>query len=103
MPNRCEMKTAINEDRYTRSEYGTAPRNVLRGPGRTHLDLSLAKTTPLYHESVTLEFRVVAFNLLNHTEFQNLDNNAQDIGSTFGQVISAYSACILQLGAHIRF
>jgi Carboxypeptidase regulatory-like domain/TonB dependent receptor len=83
--------------------YGSAPRNVLRGPGRTNLDLSLAKTTPLYHERLTLEFRVDAFNLLNHTEFQNLDNNAQDIGSTFGQVISAYSARILQLGAHIRF
>jgi hypothetical protein len=83
--------------------YGTAPRNVLRGPGRTNLDLSLAKTTPLYRERFTIEFRVDAFNLLNHTEFQNLDNNAQDIGSTFGQVISAYSARILQLGAHIRF
>jgi hypothetical protein len=83
--------------------YGTAPRNVLRGPGRTNLDLSLAKATPLYRERVSLELRVDAFNLLNHTEFQNLDTNAQDIGSTFGQVISAYSARILQLGAHIRF
>jgi hypothetical protein len=85
------------------SGYGTAPRNVLRGPARTNLDLSLAKTTPLYRERVTFEFRIDAFNLLNHTEFQNLDNNVQDIGSTFGQVISAYPARILQLGAHIRF
>lgn len=85
------------------SGYGTAPRNVLRGPGRTNLDLSMAKTTPLYHERVTLELRVDAFNLLNHTEFNNLDNNAQDIGSTFGQVIGAYDPRILQLGAHIRF
>jgi hypothetical protein len=71
-------------------------------PGRTNLDLSLAKTTPLYRERITLEFRVDAFDLLNHTEFQNLDNNAQDTGSTSGQVISPYSARILQLGAHIR-
>jgi hypothetical protein len=83
--------------------YGTAPRNVLRGPGRTNLDLSLAKVTPLYRERVTLELRVDAFNLFNHTQFQNLDNNAQDIGSTFGQVTSAYDPRILQVAAHIRF
>jgi hypothetical protein len=83
--------------------YGTAPRNVLRGPGRTNLDLSLAKVTPLYRERITLELRVDAFNLFNHTEFQNLDNNAQDIGSTFGQVTSAYDPRILQVAAHIRF
>lgn len=83
--------------------YGTAPRNIIRGPGRTNLDLSLAKVTPLYHERVTLELRVDAFNLLNHTEFQNIDNNAQDIGSTFGQVVSAYDPRILQIAAHIRF
>jgi hypothetical protein len=83
--------------------YGTAPRNVLRGPGRTNLDLSLAKVTPLYRERVNLELRVDAFNLFNHTQFQNLDNNAQDIGSTFGQVVSAYDPRILQVAAHIRF
>jgi len=83
--------------------YGTAPRNVLRGPGRTNLDLSLAKVTPLYRERITLELRVDAFNLFNHTEFQNLDNNAQDIGSTFGQVTSAYDPRILQVAAHLRF
>jgi len=83
--------------------YGTAPRNVLRGPGRTNLDLSLAKVTPLYRERITLELRVDAFNLFNHTEFQNLDNNAQDLGSTFGQVVSAYDPRILQVAAHIRF
>ncbi|HEY2546607.1 MAG TPA: carboxypeptidase regulatory-like domain-containing protein [Candidatus Acidoferrum sp.] len=83
--------------------YGTAPRNLLRGPGRTNLDMSLAKTTPLYRERVTLELRVDAFNLFNHTEFQNIDNNAQDIGSTFGQVVSAYDPRILQIAAHLRF
>lgn len=83
--------------------YGTAPRNVVRGPGRTNLDLSLAKVTPLSRERITLELRVDAFNLFNHTEFQNIDNNAQDFGATFGQVISAYDPRILQVAAHIRF
>ncbi len=83
--------------------YGTAPRNIVRGPGRTNLDLSLAKVTPLYRERITLELRVDAFNLFNHTQFQNIDNNAQDFGATFGQVISAYDPRILQVAAHIRF
>jgi hypothetical protein len=85
------------------SGYGTDPRNLLRGPGRTNLDFSVAKITPLYGERVTLELRVDAFNILNHTEFQNIDNNAQDFGSTFGQVISAYDPRILQIAAHLRF
>ncbi len=85
------------------SGYGTSPRNVLRSPGRTNLDLSVTKTTPLFRERITLELRVDAFNVLNHTEFNNLDNNAQDIGSTFGQVTGAYDPRILQLGTHLRF
>jgi hypothetical protein len=72
--------------------YGTAPRNVLRGPGRTNLDLSLAKTTPLYRERITLELRVDAFNVLNHTEFNNLDNNAQDIGCAPAILVERTSA-----------
>jgi hypothetical protein len=83
--------------------YGTAPRNLIRGPGRTNFDLSLAKLTPLSRERVTLELRVDAFNLLNHTEFQNIDSSAADLGGTFGEVTSAYPGRILQLGAHIRF
>jgi hypothetical protein len=88
--------------------YGTAPRNLLRGPGRTNLDLSLAKVTPLYRERITLELRVDAFNIFNHTQFQNLDVNAQDVGTaitpgTFGQALSAYDPRILQVAAHLRF
>jgi hypothetical protein len=88
--------------------YGTAPRNLLRGPGRTNLDLSLAKVTPLYRERITLELRVDAFNIFNHTQFQNFDVNAQDVGTaiapgTFGQAISAYDPRILQVAAHLRF
>ena len=33
----------------------------------------------------------------------NPKNDAQDIGTTFGQVVSAYDPRILQIAAHIRF
>lgn len=83
--------------------YGTAPRNVIRVPGRANFDLSLSKTTPIYKDRAKLELRVDAFNLLNHAQFSNFDTNAADIGSTFGQATQAYAPRILQLAAHIRF
>jgi hypothetical protein len=82
--------------------YGTAPRNVIRVPGRTNFDLTLAKVTPIYKDRATLEIRVDAFNLFNHTQFSNFDTNVAD-GATFGQVTQAYAPRILQLAAHIRF
>src|SRR5208283_4025427 len=66
------------------SGYGL-PRDFFRGPGRTNLDLALAKTTAIT-ERVNVEFRVEAFNALNHTEFANPDTNIYD--GTFGQITS---------------
>jgi len=66
------------------SGYGLS-RNFFRGPGRTNLDLALAKTTTI-KENLKLEFRVEAFNLLNHAEFANPDTNL--FSSTFGQITS---------------
>ncbi|HYL64639.1 MAG TPA: TonB-dependent receptor [Candidatus Methylomirabilis sp.] len=83
--------------------FGTSARNQFRLPGRTNLDLSLSKVTPLWKERVSLEIRVDAFNIFNHTQFQNVDNNILDFGTTFGQMTTTYDPRILQLGAHIRF
>jgi hypothetical protein len=84
------------------SGYGTAARNLLRGPGRTNLDLSLAKVTPLRGEHLSLKLSLDAFNVFNHTEFRSIGNNAADPG-TLGQVLSTYDPRILQLAAHITF
>jgi outer membrane receptor protein involved in Fe transport len=83
--------------------FGTSARNQFRLPGRTNLDLSLAKVTSLWKERVSLEIRADAFNIFNHTQFQNIDNNILDAGSTFGQMTTVYDPRILQLGAHLRF
>jgi len=85
----------------TATGYGTAPRNLLRGPGRTNLDMSLVKVTPLYGERLQLKLSVDAFNIFNHTEFQTLSDNFSN--SNLGQVLATYPARILQLGAHINF
>ncbi len=67
------------------SGYGNTGRDFFRGPGRTNLDLALAKTTA-FTERINLEFRVEAFNVFNHTEFANPDTNLDD--ATFGQITS---------------
>jgi hypothetical protein len=86
--------------------YGTSPRDLLRGPGRTNMDLSLAKDTPLYGDRLRFKVTLDAFNIFNHTEFRALGNNSSNIGqsnSKLGEVLSTYDPRILQLGAHITF
>jgi Carboxypeptidase regulatory-like domain len=61
------------------------PRNTLRGPSRTNLDIALAKTAAIT-ERLKLEFRVEYFNALNHPEFAEPSTNIDS--PTFGQVTS---------------
>jgi len=84
------------------------PRNTLRGPHQTNFDIALAKTTPLWGDRALLEFRVEAFNVLNHPEFAIPDTNVNDTFSTFGQITSTgtfrgSAPRILQLAARFSF
>jgi hypothetical protein len=80
--------------------YGTLPRNSLRGPGQTNLDLSISKHF-IIREGTDLELRGDAFNVLNHTEF--LNPNTTIGSSNFGQISTTYDPRILQLALHLRF
>ncbi len=80
--------------------YGTFPRNGLRGPGRTNLDLSIAKHFKI-NERFDLELHGDAFNVFNHAEFSNPDTTVTD--STFGQISNTADPRILQLALHLRF
>ena len=91
------------------SGYGTTPRDFFRGPGRTNLDLALAKTTAIT-EKVNIELRLEAFNVFNHAEFANPDTNIDD--ATFGQITSTtigtganavQTQRILQLAGRLTF
>lgn len=82
------------------SPYGNLGRNHLRGPSRTNLDLTLAKTTKLT-ERVSLQLRLDSFNIFNHAQFKNPDNNAYS--DTFGQITDTYDPRILQVGARFQF
>ena len=80
--------------------YGTFPRNGLRGPSRTNLDLTISKHF-IIREGFEVELRGDAFNIVNHTEFQSPDLTLTD--ATFGAVSTTYDPRILQLALHLQF
>ena len=67
--------------------FGNAGRNVLNNPHRLNFDMSLLKNFRVT-EGSTLEFRVEAFNVFNHTQFRiynpNLGNSANNTISCYG-------------------
>jgi hypothetical protein len=74
--------------------YGNIGRNSLRGPGYVQLDSELSRFFPIT-EALKLDFRIEAFNVLNHADFSTPSGNISS--STFGQITStAYGARIFQ-------
>jgi hypothetical protein len=82
-------------------DYGTAGRNILRGPGSTNLDLMLAKTFRRANEAQRLQVRAEFFNALNHT---NLGIPVHTTDSpAFGSITASAPARVIQLGARLEF
>jgi hypothetical protein len=80
--------------------FGNSGRNTVTGPGLATVDLSLVKNTTI-GERATVQFRIEAFNVLNHTNF-NLPDNF--VGSpTFGQILSAGDPRRIQLALKFLF
>jgi Carboxypeptidase regulatory-like domain len=83
---------------------GNSGFGTVRGPGQNRVDLSLAKTFPLY-ENLHLEFRGDAFNVFNHTNWSGV-NTTYPSGSgqfPFGQVNGAFEARIIQVAVKVVF
>jgi len=80
-------------------QYGSEPRNSLRGPRETNVDTSIEKETHLSGERALL-FRVEAFNVFNHPQFviPAAVINAGGVGS-----ITATSNTARQLQGALRF
>ena len=80
--------------------YGTAGRNVVTGPGLVDLDLSLQKEATL-HERLKLQFRLDAYNSLNHPNF-NLPGRIFG-AANFGVISSAADPRELQWALKLLF
>lgn len=70
--------------------FGNSATGIVNGPAQANLDLSLAKAIPLHwpQDGSSLQFRAEFFNVFNHPQFADPDNNFSS--PTFG-VISGTS------------
>jgi hypothetical protein len=88
--------------------WGNAPKDVYRGPGMNSWDTSLFKNFRL-SERLRGQFRVEAYNVLNHTNFSAVDNAAKfDAGGkqsnlTLGQYTAAVFPRRMQLAMRLSF
>ncbi|MGA8730822.1 MAG: carboxypeptidase regulatory-like domain-containing protein, partial [Terracidiphilus sp.] len=77
--------------------YGNVSRNAFRTPPYFQLDSQISRIFPI-HESLAMDFRLEAFNVLNHPDFGlgSLGANQVLTSSTFGQVSSTTSTPLNQ-------
>ena len=82
--------------------FGNAGKDVVVGPGLVNFNWSLFKTIKFKEGGLpSLELRFEYFNVFNHTQFNNIDQNSGD--GNFGQVTTAYDPRTLQLGGKFHF
>ncbi len=80
--------------------FGNANRALLTGPGLSNLNLSLLKNFK-FAETWNLQFRLEAFNALNHTNFEEPGGA---LGSpNFGVITASQAARSMQLGLKLTF
>jgi hypothetical protein len=81
--------------------WGNAGKDAVVGPGLVNFNWSLFKNIPIKEGGPSFELRFEYFNVFNHTQFNNIDQNSGD--TNFGQVTTAYDPRTLQLGAKFKF
>jgi hypothetical protein len=80
--------------------FGTAGVGIMRGPGFVNSDFTLSKKFA-FGETRYLQFRAELFNAFNHANF-NPPDIRRDAG-TFGQILSAQNARIVQFGLKLYY
>jgi Carboxypeptidase regulatory-like domain/TonB dependent receptor len=81
--------------------FGSADRNILRGPKFVSTDLSLLKNVPL-GGSARLQVRVEMFNIFNNVNYGS-PNATFDNAAAFGRITSAGTMRQIQIGAKLLF
>jgi hypothetical protein len=84
-------------------EFGSTPRNAVRGPGLKNVDLSLSKRVVLdgVKQGMNLELRIDAFNAFNNVNFGV--PNLNFASAAFGRIGSALDAREFQFGVKLNF
>jgi len=96
----CTYVAGVLQNGNVCGAFGNVSRNMMHGPGINNFDFSLQKDTKL-GERVNMQLGIEAFNLFNHTNFNNPSGN---INSTnFGRITTAAASRIAQLRAKFSF
>ena len=98
--NRSYLNASAFSQVSTPGTYGNLSRNSFVGPKRVQFDAEISRLFPL-RESVKLDLRLEAFNVLNHPNFNNPNSTLNS--STFGQITGAQSARIFQGAFKVLF
>jgi hypothetical protein len=95
-----------------RGDYGSGPRNVVQRPGINNWNLALFKNFPL-GGTRRLQFRFEGYNILNHTQFQDIDRTARfdaagvqvnpNFGTAIGIATPTRPARVVQISARFAF
>ena len=67
---------------------GNVGLGAVLGPGQNNWDMSLSKTTSVFREGQTVEFRAEFFNIWNHPQFSNPTVGSNSL-ATFGEITTA--------------
>ena len=92
-----------------KNDIGNAPKDVVRGPGRSNFDMTLFRNFNLGSEKRVLTFRAEAYNVFNHTQFNSIDTSLTvlpsgiNVNPTFGQALGAWPARQMQFSLRLRF
>jgi len=80
--------------------FGNSGVGIMRGPGLANFDFSIAKKFNV-DEKRYFQFRTELFNAFNHPMFGPPDIRRE--ASTFGRILSASNARIIQFGLKLHF
>jgi hypothetical protein len=89
----------------TLGSYGNIGKNAFRSPPFFQLDAQISRMFPI-HESLSLDLRLEAFNVLNHPDFGFSATNQTLTSSTFGQIsqtATGNAARVFQGGMKLHF
>jgi hypothetical protein len=89
--------------------WGNLGVNTFERPGTNNVDMRVTRRFRLFKEGRALEIRGEAFNVFNHTQFQNIDTTARfdatgaQINALFLTPTSSRRPRGLNLGAQVSF
>ena len=84
-------------------QFGNSNRRFFHGPGINNTDLALLKNF-IFARETSVQFRAEAFNVFNHTQFNNPSGNVNNSGvGGFGYVTSANDPRIMQVALKLLF